>query len=150
MEWQYHQHDCSITPGGNILCFDNGNHRALPFDPPMDETVSYSRAVEFAIDEDALTVEQVWSFGAQDSDRLFGCFQGGARRLPETGNTFITYGGIATMDGKPSADNTNGFGRARLIEVSPEGEILFDLWVNSSEQESSSSLSVFRAEHFPA
>ncbi len=149
LQWQYHQHDCSVTPAGTILCFDNGNHRATPFDPPMPEAESYSRAVEFTIDEDARTVAQVWSYGETASDRLFACFQGGARRLPETGNTFVTYGGVATMDGVPTADNANGFGRARLIEVSPKGEVLFDLWVDSSAQEHPISLSVFRAEHIP-
>jgi hypothetical protein len=149
LEWQYHQHDCSVTPSGTILCFDNGNHRATPFEPPMPAIDSYSRAAEFLVDEDAQTVEQVWSYGDSPSDRLFGCFQGGALRLPETGNTFITYGGVATMDGAPTADNTNGFGRARLIEVSPAGEVLFDLWVDSSGQKNPLSYSVFRADHIP-
>jgi hypothetical protein len=149
VQWQYHQHDCSITPSGTILCFDNGNYRATPFDTPMDEAQCYSRVVEFSVDENARTVEQVWSYGDALDDRLFACFQGGARRLPETGNTFITYGGIATKDGRPTANNDTGFGRARLIEVSPDGEVLFDLWVDSSEQENPISYSVFRAEHMP-
>jgi hypothetical protein len=149
LQWQYHQHDCSVTPAGTILCFDNGNYRATPFNPPMAEAECYSRAVEFAVDEEAGTVEQVWSYGEAPSDRLFACFQGGARRLPETGNTFITYGGVATIDGIPTANNDHGFGRARLVEVSPEGEVLFDLWVDSSEEENPISYSVFRAEHIP-
>ena len=49
--WQFHQHDCSITPAGTILCFDNGNHRAQPFAQPTPAAQSYSRAVEFAVDE---------------------------------------------------------------------------------------------------
>lgn len=150
LEWQYHQHDCSVTPAGTVLCFDNGNHRAAPFDPPMPNAECYSRAVEFAVDEGAGTVEQVWSYGDGPGESLFACFQGGARRLPETGNTFITYGGVATVDGVPSGDNDGGFGRARLLEVTPDGEVVFDLWVDAGAEETPVSYSVFRAEHMPA
>jgi hypothetical protein len=149
LDWAYHQHDCSVTPTGTVLCFDNGNHRASPFDPPMAEADSYSRIVEFAVDEDAGTVRQVWCYGDAPQDRLFACFQGGAYRLPLTGNTFATYGGVATIDGVPSADNANGFGRARLMELSPDNEVLFDMWVDTSGEEKPWSLSVFRAEHVP-
>lgn len=149
LEWQYHQHDCSITPAGTVLCFDNGNHRAVPFDPPMPDAECYSRAVEFAVDEEAGTVEQVWSFGDRPEDRLFACFQGGALRLPKTGNTFITYGGVATMDGVPTGDNDAGFGRARLVEVTPAGEVVFDLWVDGGGESDPVSYSVFRAMHIP-
>ncbi len=92
-------------------------------------------------------MRQVWSYGDAPGERLFACFQGGARRLPVTGNTFITYGGIATKDGQPTADNDNGFGRARLIEVTPAGEVVFELWVDDSAAQDPVSYSVFRAEH---
>jgi hypothetical protein len=149
LDWQYHQHDCSVTPTGTVLCFDNGNHRASPFDPKMPEADCYSRAVEFAVDETAGTVRQVWCYGDAPEQRLFACFQGGAYRLPETGNTFITYGGIATIDGVPSGDNGHGLNRARLMEVSRDGEIVFDLWIDSGDREPPFSLSAFRAEHIP-
>jgi hypothetical protein len=44
----------------------------------------------------------------------------------------MTYGGICTIDGVPTSDNRKGFCRARLMEVTPEKEML--------------SLSSFRAE----
>lgn len=146
-DWQYHQHDCSITPSGTVMCFDNGNHRAVPFDPKMPDAECFSRAVEFAVDEAAGTVAQIWSYGEAPGERLFACFQGGAKRLPETGNTFITYGGVATVDGIPSGDNDSGFGRARLVEVTPAGEVVFDLWIDAGGEENPVSYSVFRAEH---
>ncbi|MDX1485265.1 MAG: aryl-sulfate sulfotransferase [Alphaproteobacteria bacterium] len=147
LQWQYHQHDCSVTPAGTVLCFDNGNCRALPFDPPMADAECYSRAVEFRVDEAAGTVAQAWAYGDAPQDRLFACFQGGARRLPETGNTFVTYGGVATTDGVPTADNDNGFGCARLLEVTPAGEVVFDLWVDDGAAADPVSYSVFRAAH---
>ena len=51
--WNFHQHDCSVTPAGTILCFDNGNHRAQPFERAVPPEDNFSRAVEFAVDEDA-------------------------------------------------------------------------------------------------
>ncbi len=149
VEWQFHQHDCSITPGGNILCFDNGNFRATPFDArlPADET--YSRVVEFEVDEDARTVRQVWSYGAGPGERLYACYQGGAFRLPRTGNTFMTYGGVVTVDGQPADAAEAGFCRSRLIEVTPDGEVVFDMWVDGSGGDPPMPLSVVRAEHLP-
>jgi hypothetical protein len=149
LAWQYHQHDCSITPTGTILCFDNGNNRATPFDAKMPEAESYSRAVEFAVDEAALTVRQIWSYGDGGGDTPYGCFQGGAYRLPVTGNTFMNFGGICTIDGVPSSDNRKGFCRARLMEVTPEKEIVFDMWIDGGNEDPPLSLSSFRSEHLP-
>ncbi len=149
VDWSYHQHDATATPESGILCFDNGNYRATPFDEKMPEAESYSRAAEYAIDEKTGTVSQRWSYGEGDGEKLFACYQGGAFRLPETGNTLITYGGTVTMNGAPSGDVENGFCQARLVEVSPDKEILFDLWIDASQLNEPIPLSVFRAEHAP-
>ena len=145
--WQFHQHDCSITPGGGILCFDNGNFRATPFDPKLPPEENYSRAVEFEVDEAAGTVRQIWSYGARPGERLYACYQGGALRLPMTGNTLITYGGIVTVDGKPADAADAGFCRSRVIEVTPDGDVVFDLWVDGAGEDPPIPLSVFRAAH---
>jgi arylsulfate sulfotransferase len=146
IEWQYHQHDCSVTPDGTILCFDNGNFRTTPFGPKMPAEESYSRAVEFEVDEKALTVRQAWAYGKASRERLFACYQGGAYRLPKTGNTFIDYGGICTKDGVPAGDATNSFARARLVEVTPDNEVVFDMWIEDRAGINPLPLSSFRAE----
>ncbi|MPZ39006.1 MAG: hypothetical protein GEU95_13260 [Rhizobiales bacterium] len=157
--WQFHQHDCSIMPAGTILCFDNGNHRAQPFALRMSPTESYSRAVEFAVDEANGTVRQVWSYGDAPSARLYAGFQGGAARLPKTGNTFISYGGICSIDGRP-ASGPDRFEPgeveardkldicARLIEVTPSREVVFDLQIGGGPDDPKA-LSVFRSEFVP-
>lgn len=152
VEWQYHQHDCSVTPTGTILCFDNGNHRALPFADPLPGEKNYSRVVEFAVDEDAMTVEQVWAFGDGDGlgEGLYGCYQGGAYRLPKTGNTFMNFGGVCTIDGVPTNDNRGGMCRARLLEITPHNEIVFDMWIDGSEEDPPMPLSYFRSEYVPS
>ncbi len=151
VEWQYHQHDCSVTPTGTILCFDNGNHRALPFAEPLAGEENYSRVVEFKVDEQAKTVEQVWSFGDGDGpgEGLYGCYQGGAYRLPKTGNTFMNFGGVCTIDGVPTNDNRGGMCRARLLEVTPDNEIVFDMWIDGSDEDPPMPLSSFRSEYVP-
>ncbi|HLQ94709.1 MAG TPA: aryl-sulfate sulfotransferase [Xanthobacteraceae bacterium] len=159
-EWQFHQHDCSITPSGTILCFDNGNHRAHPFQPPTRAAQSYSRGVEFAVDEGNMTVRQVWSYGERPSERLYAGFQGGAMRLPQTGNTVITYGGICSIDGRAAsgpdrfepgeAEARDRMGiRAQILEVTPDRQIVLNLRIGG-EAGNPRALSVFRSEHVPA
>jgi len=151
LDWAYHQHDCSITPDGNILCFDNGNNQAVPFGDKTPAAECFSRAVEFDVDEEAMTVRQVWSYGdgGNGDEKLFACYQGGAYRLPQTGNTFITFGGVCTIDGAPTDDVENGFARARLVEVTPDNEIVFDMWIDDSDGDDPLPLSSFRAEFVP-
>ncbi|MDP6175604.1 MAG: aryl-sulfate sulfotransferase, partial [Rhodospirillales bacterium] len=150
LDWQYHQHDCSVTPTGTILCFDNANHQATPFQPEMPPADNTSRIVEFAVDEATGTVRQVWSHGTEPDYRIFACYQGGAIRLPETGNTFMSYGGICTIDGAPSEDVGASFCRACLREVTPGGEVVFELWIDDSNASEPRPYSVFRSAHLGA
>jgi hypothetical protein len=132
-----------------VLCFDNGNFRAGAFAPKQEDATSYSRVVEYEIDEAAQKVRQVWSFGDGGPDRIFACYQGGAYRLPKTGNTFMTFGGICTVDGVPTSDNVDAFGTARLIEVTPAGEVVFDAAIDDRGNQTPRPFSAFRAELFP-
>ncbi len=149
VEWQFHQHDCSVVGRGRVLCFDNGNFRAGAFAPKHEDATSYSRVVEYEIDEAAHRVRQVWSFGDGGPDRIFACYQGGACRLPKTGNTFMTFGGICTVDGVPTSDNVDAFGTARLIEVTPAGDVVFDASIDDRGNPTPRPFSAFRAELFP-
>ncbi len=147
--WNCHQHDCSVTSAGTVLCFDNGNYRAQPFAPPLPHARNASRAVEFDVDETRRTARQVWSFGAEPEHRLFAGFQGGAIRMPRTGNTFITYGGICRRDGEPSDEAGDALVEAKLLEVSREGRLLFDLRIGDVDA-GYPGYYVFRSEMAPA
>jgi hypothetical protein len=149
VEWQFHQHDCSVVGPGRVLCFDNGNFRASAFAPKQEDARSYSRVVEYEVDEAAQKVRQVWSFGDGGPDRIFACYQGGAYRLPKTGNTFMTFGGICTVDDVPTSDNVDAFGTARLIEVTPTGRVVFDASIDDRGNPTPRPFSAFRAELFP-
>ena len=134
------------------MVLDNGNHRALPPEKKMAPEDSYSRAVEFKIDPENMTVSQVWVCGDAVSNSLFATYQGGALRLPETGNVFINYGGVVTdKDGKPSTTNRTDHCAAHLVEVTdePPHEKVFELVIDDRSSKEPISWSSFRTEHLP-
>ena len=96
-----HGHMSEFWDGG-MLVFDNGNHD--------DEPVS--RIVEYAIDEQSRTVQEVWAF--EDPDGLFWSYLGDARRLPG-GNVLIAWSGSG-----------------RITEVTRDGDIV---WEAETDQE---------------
>ncbi|MEM7532788.1 MAG: aryl-sulfate sulfotransferase [Chloroflexota bacterium] len=79
--WFNWQHDARRQETGTITLFDNGNHK----DPP------HSRAVEFEMDEENMTVTQVWQY-RNDPD-FYGRATGNVQRLPN-GNSVIDWGGV--------------------------------------------------------
>lgn len=74
-----HQHDIRRLPNGNLTIFDNGNLR-VP---------SFSRSVEYQIDEDNLIVSLVWSF--TNEPQTFTSAMGNTQRL-QNHNTVIGWG----------------------------------------------------------
>ncbi|KGJ94213.1 aryl-sulfate sulfotransferase [Thalassotalea sp. ND16A] len=100
-DWNFGQHHATLLPNGNILMHDNGNYRS--FSPDADLR-TYTRAVEYKIDEENKTIEQVWEY---DFNReIFAAGLGAASYEHSTGNRTIS-----------SADN-NGF--TRFVEVTGE------------------------------
>jgi arylsulfate sulfotransferase len=121
-EWQYYQHAPMVTASGTLMLHDNGNFRTIPFDGkfPMVGIQSYSRAVEYEIDEQRMEVHQVWEYGASASPRLYASFIGDADSLPITRNTLINFGGVTFIDGVDVADLNLGSHVVRVIEVNHE------------------------------
>jgi hypothetical protein len=116
--WQYHQHAAKLTPQGTILLFDNGNYRARPGQTRQTPEESYSRVVEFKVDEAAMTVEQVWSYGEAPADRFHSPFICDVDWLPKSGNVLVTDGGrVKDKDGKPSVNIFAGHHWVRIIEL---------------------------------
>jgi arylsulfate sulfotransferase len=133
--WPYHQHSPELTPDGTVLLFDNGNYRATPGDgrTPMPDEISYSRAVEYRIDEEAMTIEELWSYEYPGA-RLFSFAMGDAN-LHESSNTvLLTYGMLPAVGDVPTADLGWGFAQARLVEVARDrdDEVVFDLAVHGT------------------
>lgn len=110
--WTFGQHAPEITEDGTLLLFDNGSFgRAYPGLPRQPVSELYSRAAEFEVDEENMTVSEVWSYGGPGSEHFFAEFVSEADRLPITGNTLILAGGqMVTADGR----QTNNFDAGRV------------------------------------
>jgi hypothetical protein len=149
LQWPYHQHGPQLTPEGTILLYDNGNYRALPYHPPVFAAENYSRVVEYRVDEEARTVEQVWEYRGEEE--FFSPFYGEADRLPATRNVLITDGGrIELEDGTPSDRIPSDHQWARIFEITrtePE-ETVFEVVLDSGPG-SSFGWSVYRSERLP-
>jgi arylsulfate sulfotransferase len=114
--WPYGQHAAQRLPNGNILLYDDGDFRGF-YDNQSVPQVSYSRAVEYAIDEQAKTIKLVWEFDYNKSQ--FTPFTGYVQQLPNN-NRVIAY-----MDGA-----FNGATGPKIVELNGENQILFDSNIN--------------------
>lgn len=96
-----YQHDARLLPDGHLTLFDNGNGHTPP----------HSRAVEYALDESAMTATLVWQY--RPVPDVFAWALGSVQRLPN-GNTLVGWG---TAPG-PAA-----------TEVAPDGTVMSELWL---------------------
>ncbi len=92
--WFFHQHAPTPTPRGTFMVFDNSNYRAWPFDPFVAPGDSYSRAVEYKLDENNRVARQVWVSERQPKfdDWAYSIAMGDVDPLPRTGNILVHYG----------------------------------------------------------
>ncbi|MEP7235933.1 MAG: aryl-sulfate sulfotransferase [Ignavibacteriota bacterium] len=101
------QHDARRLPNGHITIFDNGNYHTTQWGDGSYHDTSFSRAVEYELDENNLTARAVWQY----RDLPYSFASGNTQRLPN-GNTFIGLGAQAL----PNA-----------VEVTPDGKKVFQL-----------------------
>jgi hypothetical protein len=117
-EWPWHFHAVTRTKRGSLLLFDNGVARARPFEPKAPAAEVRSRVVELAVDEQARTVSEVWSYGGPDSERFLTPFLSEADEMPATGNVLITDGGhVRGADGEDTDAIVGGHHWGRVVEV---------------------------------
>lgn len=93
-----HQHAIRRLENGRYMLFDNGNY-SVP---------RVSRAVEYVLDQDAMTAERVWQYRTVPD--TYGAAMGSAQRLPN-GSTLICW----------------GTGQPEITEVSADGEVVMEL-----------------------
>ena len=150
----YHQHAPSITPSGTLLVFDNGTFGARPFDPPVSPAETYSRAVEYAIDEQAMTVRQVWESDRPGPTAAVAFAMGDAHRLPQTGNTLVAYGLCPPQEqiDQVTWDNALTFPswtRVREVRHSDSAEVVWEV-VLKDESDDPLGWTVFGADRLPS
>jgi len=111
-EWFTGQHSLNILENGNILLFDNGMSRDFIPVP------TYSRAVEYEIDEENMTVRQVWQYGKERGFDLHSLITSNVDVLSETNNRLITAGNIRVNQDQPNA---------KMVEITyPENKVVFE------------------------
>lgn len=92
LRWPYHSHNPRFTQAGTVIMFDNGTWGARPFRKPIDPIEHFSRAVEYEVDEQAMTVRQVWTSGdTLTPDSCSSIAMSDAWRLPKTDNILVFY-----------------------------------------------------------
>lgn len=110
------QHAARRLPNGNIMLFDNGCRRE-------PSSLSFSRALEYKMDEKNKTATLVWQF--RNTPDIYSIGLGYSQRL-QNGNTFIAWGAAVPA----------------ISEVTESGEKVFELSFIDS-------YSTYRAYRFP-
>ncbi len=142
--WPLGQHGISITsraPGKlSMLVFNNQASFLLNGPGTIDNGVCparfvgtandrsdapYSQIIEYEIDEEAMTVRRLWSFGEGDPE-LYGSRNSGVTLLKNTGNRLIITAGL---DEKNLDDNPLN---PHIVEVTESGEVVFHLEIQNT------------------
>ncbi len=118
-DWTWGPHTPVAMPNGNVLVFDNGYYRNY-IPRTVFEDGTYSRVVEYRVNESQKTVQQVWEYGKERERSCYSPALSGVQYLPETGHILFC----------PGLGNilTNGKYGGRIVEIEPTTkEIIYEL-----------------------
>jgi arylsulfate sulfotransferase len=146
LEWSWKHHAISPTGRGTYLLFDNGVDRSSPFDEGMALADSYSRAVEYAVNEETMEVSQPWVYGPEQ-EQFYGRYLGDVDWQPTTGNVLINVGAQETDADGNNAPPSSAQRWARWIEVTSDAEPE-KVWEMQFKDEGLG-WSIYRAERIP-
>ena len=139
-EWNYGQHT-ALLRNGNLIMFDNGDGR---YNQPTDMFIEtdgskkkFSRYVEYKIDEENMTVQQIYSFG-KDNPEVYSQIMSKVDTLLN-GNFFMfsSYQKIIESD--------NIF--STYTEVDKENNIVFQMEVRQDNMATPSGAPTYRMYH---
>ena len=86
-DWVWGVHCPVVLSNGHVMFFDNGYCRNYE----SQHDTFYSRAVEYEIDEKAMTIRQVWEFGKNWIPYYANAISG-VQELKQTGHRFVLSG----------------------------------------------------------
>lgn len=109
-EWNWYQHAPLVMPDGNVMLFDNGDNRNYGGVP------TYSRAVEYEIDEVAMTVRQAWQYGKERGTETYSRIVSDVDYDPTLDHVFFSPGAIASA---------GAYGKVVEVDRS-SGDVLFE------------------------
>ncbi len=150
--WQFHQHAPMWTGTGSLLLFDNGNHRASPFDGtvPILNGDNFSRGVEFEIDEDLMEVQQLWEYGEDIAEPIYSGFICDADLQETTGNRLMNFGAAFWVGGVRSVDLGLGDpGHTRIVETTND-LVPVEVFSLTLSDPAGGRLWVYRSERIPS
>jgi arylsulfate sulfotransferase len=157
-EWQWCQHKPMILSNQDdnpatldILLFDNGQSKSFTKAGSISPEKNYSRGVQYRIDENKMTVRQIWQYGKERGADGYATFLGSADYLPASRNRLIAFGGQLRNSGVPTDEIVSGvMGQSsiesRIVEVSESNEVVFEVYAKGNEY--SSSAETYQAERF--
>ena len=128
--WTYGQHSVEVLPNGNIIAFDNGDRRNYDINSEL-----YSRGVEYNIDVQNKTVQQIWEYGKERGEEIFSRYEGDMDVLPQTGNRMIG----------PAIIGNAFLNSARVIEIAGQ-EVVFEALIPFSFDDNERGIGVYRSE----
>lgn len=122
-DWSWGAHCPLIKPNGNLLVFDNGFFRQFE-DIDLYSQKGYSRAVEYKINEDAHTVQQIWQYGEERKRSCFSVALSSTSYLPKRDHVLFAPG-----VGTPNANGVGG----KIIEVDYKTkEIVYEIHISTA------------------
>ena len=147
VEWSYKHHAISHTEHGTYLLFDNGTARSSPFEEKMPLADSYSRAVEYSVNEETMEVSQPWVYGPEQ-EIYYGRYLGDVDWHPQADTVMINVGGAETNAEGVNVPPGQAQRWARLMEVThtdpPE-----KVWEMRLQQDDSN-WAIYRGDRLPS
>ena len=147
VEWSYKHHAISHTEHGTYLLFDNGTARSSPFEEKMPLADSYSRAVEYSVNEETMEVSQPWVYGPEQ-EVYYGRYLGDVDWHPQADTVMINVGGAETNAEGVNVPPGQAQRWARLMEVThtdpPE-----KVWEMRLQQDDSN-WAIYRGDRLPS
>ncbi|WP_338223912.1 aryl-sulfate sulfotransferase [Algoriphagus confluentis] len=117
-EWAWYPHAPLVKSKGVFMFFDNGDTRNY------STSELYSRAVEYRIDEEKMTVKQVWQYGKERGIETYSRIQSDVDYLPNKNNVLFIPGWNVNNGGK--------FG-GKVVEVDySTREVVFEARISPS------------------
>jgi hypothetical protein len=149
--WFYHQHSPEPTPNGTVLIFDNANYQARPFTPPLLPIETYSRAVEYRLNEDDRIAQQVWSSEIPGEQKVVSFAMGDVDALPQTDNILLSEGFLLPNDKLPQLtwDNilsVGGWTRIRELTHTEPPEVLWEVVMDNGSDPDAIGWHIFSSE----
>ena len=95
VEWSYAQHAAKILDNGDLMLFDNGVNRSKESNKYLDANDNYSRGVIYRINQENMTVSQVFEYGKELGSNHYSSYVSDVDALNEN-HYLIHSGGHAT------------------------------------------------------